>query len=483
MRAIGARPIVAALATLALYVLALIAPQLLNDGDTYLHITAGQWMLEHGQVLRSDPFSYTLGDSPWQAHEWLSEILMAAAFATGGWSGVVTLFALAAGAAAGLFAWALGRRLQGLALYATLVFALLCLLPGLLARPHILALPVLILWSAGVISAAEAGKRPSLWLLPLMILWANLHGSFLFGLALLVPFALEAMLAFPDKRIALARNWGLFALAAVIAAMITPFGVDTLLLPLRLMGAENLARVGEWQSPNSLQLVPIELALAAVLYVFFLRGGRMPILRLLVLLGLLHEVLQHVRHEMLFGLVGALVIAGPLAETLRKSEIVPAGADSTNRRVPWLGAGVLVLALIALGGWRMAVPVTLSNNDSAPITALNAVPEDLRIEPVLNDYAFGGYLIGQGIRPFIDSRVELYSGASLNTYLKLIQPDKATLDRVLYRYRIGWTILSPTNPLVGLLDQRPGWQRLYSGPFAVVHVRATKDSRSDKSDK
>ena len=50
------------------------APPVLNDGDTWWHLAAGQWILAHQQVPHVDPFSYTMRGHPWQAHEWLSEV-------------------------------------------------------------------------------------------------------------------------------------------------------------------------------------------------------------------------------------------------------------------------------------------------------------------------------------------------------------------------------------------------------------------------
>ena len=67
----------ALLVALAAFALAGFAPGLLNDGDSYWHIRAGQWMIAHGAVLRADPFSTTAAGAPWHTQEWLAEILMA----------------------------------------------------------------------------------------------------------------------------------------------------------------------------------------------------------------------------------------------------------------------------------------------------------------------------------------------------------------------------------------------------------------------
>ena len=74
----------ALLAGLAAFALAAFAPGLLNDSDTYWHISAGQWMLAHHQLLRTDVFSYTAAGAPWHTQEWLAEILMALAWKADG---------------------------------------------------------------------------------------------------------------------------------------------------------------------------------------------------------------------------------------------------------------------------------------------------------------------------------------------------------------------------------------------------------------
>jgi hypothetical protein len=212
-------------AALAAFAVVLFAPAVLNDADTYWHIAAGRWMLDNQAVLRIDPFSYTFAGHPWQTHEWLAEIAMALAYVGAGWSGVVLLFGAAAALTAGLLARHLSRWLGGLALAATLVLSLACAAGSLLARPHLLALPLLEMWTAGLVIAREEGRAPSWKLLPLMVLWANLHSSFLIGLLLILPFALEAVEEESQTRAAALRHWGIFGGLSLLAAMISPHGI------------------------------------------------------------------------------------------------------------------------------------------------------------------------------------------------------------------------------------------------------------------
>jgi hypothetical protein len=117
---------------------------------------------------------------------------------------------------------------------------------------------------------------------------------------------------------------------------------------------------------------------------------------------------------------------------------------------------------------RLMVPIVRKDGPTAPITALAHVPAALRAQAVLNDYAFGGYLIFAGVRPFIDARAELYGSAALRQYAAITQPDRAVVTRVLQDNHMRWTILSPANPAQVVIDGLPGWCRLYADDVAVV---------------
>jgi hypothetical protein len=446
-------------AGLALLALTLFAPGVLNDGDTFSHIATGDWIMAHRAVPATDPFSFSAAGVPWVAHEWLAELLLAVAFRAAGWSGVVGLTALAAALAFFQLGRHLTRWVAGGPALLVLLLAGACIVPGLLARPHVLALPVFEAWVAGLVIARAEARAPSWRLLPLMVLWANLHGGFIIGLALVVPLAVEALMA--DR--ASWRGWGGFLVAATAAALLTPHGFTGLLFPFRLAGMAELGHIGEWRPADFGSVQPVELVLVVGLYVALTRGARLPLLRLLVMLGLLHMALAHVRHQMLIGLIVPLLIAEPLGRAMPPDATArPAGR--------WRAVGpLLVVGLLVL---RALVPIVRTDGPSAPITALDHVPPALRAEPVLNDYGFGGYLIFSQVRPFIDGRADMYGPAFLRRYAAITRPDRAALEAAIGDYGIRWTLLSADDPAAGVLDGLPGWCRLYADKLAVVQVRS-----------
>ena len=131
--------------------------------------------------------------TPWIAKEWLSQVIYAAAFAAAGWPGVALAAIVAVAAAFALVAREAATRLSPLAAV-LLVVAIFPIAAGhVLARPHVLAWVPMIVVAIAFLRAAEEARAPSLLVLPAMVLWANLHGSFLLGLAIL-PFFMEVFL-------------------------------------------------------------------------------------------------------------------------------------------------------------------------------------------------------------------------------------------------------------------------------------------------
>jgi hypothetical protein len=454
-------------AALLAFAVGLFAPVILSDGDTYWHIAAGRWMLDNQAVLRIDPFSYTFAGHPWQTHEWLAEVVMALAYIGLGWNGVVLLFASAMALTGGLLARHLSRWLSGASLIAVLVLSFECVAGSLLARPHLLALPLLEMWTAGLLIAREEGRAPSWKLLPLMVLWTNLHASFLIGLMLIVPFALEAAREESQTRSAALRRWGVFGGVALLAAMISPHGIYGLIFPFKLMMMPSLKLINEWAPTNFQTFQPqaFGIAVAVALYVLLSRGTQMKPLRIVVLLGLLYLAMIHVRHQMLIAIVGPLILAEPLGRAL---QTFPRNEKSRHRVAIGLTFAVLLAALTALRLW---LPLERGDSATTAATALAHVPASLLHSPVLNEYAFGGYLIFNDVRPFIDGRAELYGDEFLSRYARMVRPDKQALEAALAKYHVRWTIFAADNPTVGAMDAMVGWRRLYADRWAVVHVK------------
>jgi hypothetical protein len=210
----------------------------------------------------------------------------------------------------------------------------------------------------------------------------------------------------------------------------------------------------------------MELALLMLIGLALSRPFAMPPIRVALIVALIAMALQHSRHQTLLAILAPMLLAGPIAAAAGGGRIV-----LDRRRVAGTALTATFAAALAIGGARLLKPIERVDGSSAPISALDAVPPDLRAKPVLNDYGFGGYLIWSRVRPFIDARAELYGDPMLSLYDKLQAGDPATIGTTLKRYDIAWAIFPPDARIVAILDHTPGWRRLYSDATAVVQAR------------
>jgi hypothetical protein len=453
---------------------------LLHDPDTYMHIAAGRWVLAHRGLPAADPFSYTMAGVHWVAGEWLGEVILAAVYRASSWGGIIVLTAACFGIAIGILMWFLSRRLDPLpAMIAAFAGAML-VLPHLLARPHVIALPLLVLWCGGVLAARDDRQGLPWMLLPAMTLWANLHGSFLFGIALAGFLGGEAVLypASEKSRLDEAKRWGGFVVAAIAASLINPNGIAAIVQLFRLMAMPALQTgFGEWMPADLSQFPALEAWLLGVLALGFLIGARLPWTRLILLLGLVHMALAHVRHADLLGLVGPLAIAAALGPVLIKlTQAAPESlllrSVATLARPAQIPGRVLILLLAALVSVPMLLrPIDRSDDAVTPQIALAAAARLHLTGSIFNSEAFGGYLIFSNIPTFIDGRIELYGNDFLASYLAAERGDAGTLAGLLDRYHVTWTLLQAQSPTVAAFDHLPGWRRAYADDQAVIETR------------
>jgi hypothetical protein len=457
----------------------------IHDADPYWHIAIGRWIIDHHIVPIHDVFSFSMAGAPWDPPEWLSEIIMAWLFDNFGWAGIVAATGLSVAAAVMLLLRALLYTLPPVIATIGAVLAWGTTLSFLVARPHIFALPILVGWAAGLVGARSQDRAPSPVLALLMVLWVNLHPSYIVGLGLAALLAGEAILLAPDRtsRLRAARGWGLFGALSIAAALITPFGVDGLLLPFKLTQMSfTSAILTEWQSPNFQGFNPLELWLMLLLFAGLSLGWRLPPIRLGIVLLLLHMALVHARYAQLVGFVGPLLFAPALGAQFRvRSSDSPAapidrGMAALAKPANATGialAGVLLLAVSAAGLHRGAIRPTVAT----PERALATVAAHHVEGPVLNDYGFGGYLMFRGVKAFIDGRYLPYGDAFIRRFFEAMQIPGDQLPLLLSEYGITWTLLPPKYPAVVLLDHLPGWRRLYADDIAVVHVRDDEAAR------
>lgn len=445
---------------------------LLNDPDTYWQIRLGEWMLANHAVPRTDFYSFTMAGQPWISTQWLAQVIYTLAYRLAGWAGPVVLAAAAAALTLALLARFLEARLSRTASLVILAAALALMAGHLLARPHVLAMPVMVAWVAGLVDAMDRRAAPSVWLLPMMALWANMHGGFVLGLALIGPIALDATwLALLQRQLRLPIAWALFGLAALAASCVTPYGWEALMASRRILSlGAALSLIGEWRPADFANAGTLEFTVLGAVAFALWRGVTLPPIRIVLVLGFAYMALAHQRNAEVLALLAPMVLAKPLGEQFGRDG-QEEGAASFSRP---LFVAVMLCAIagtLILASLRPYAP----SERLAPVAAVDELKR-LKVSRVLNDYDFGGYLIWRGVPTFIDGRTELFGEQRMVEHARAMDlSDPDSLFRLLKDNDIEATFLHTGSAAAKLLARIEGWQKVYADDLATIYLRKAVD--------
>ena len=293
--------------------------RLLWDGDTAIHIAIGDWILDHGKIPVTDPFSFTRPDAPWIPYEWGAGVVFAGLQHAFGLKGVVFLCGVVI---ATLITVLLRTMLTAGADTLLAVLAALLASNALLlhyhARPHLFTL-LFFAVSAWIFTEDRLHKTDWIWALPaLTALWANLHPGFVILFAYLGVLIVGSLL---EGTPSAAVRYAWLAVACALATLLNPFGFNLhldILSYLRSSGTTEL--IEEFRAPT-FRTDP-QLYYLGFLLLGLTVGGlllqRRRFVEPLLLLGTAYASLTSVRHSTIFVIAAAPMVAAEISEHWRK---------------------------------------------------------------------------------------------------------------------------------------------------------------------
>ena len=473
-----------------LFVLAFSSAQgLLGDGDTGYHIRTGEIILQTWQIPTQDSYSFHYPPLKWTAHEWFSEVIMAAFFQTFGLTGVVLFFAF-------LFALTHWLLYQWLRRRSNDVF--LCVIVTLiatasssihwLARPHAFSLLLIVVWCRCLDRFQSRGENTLIYLPMMMLLWVNLHGGFVIGLVFVAIYlvgntfyALTAGGVKSQEPIRKAKALSMVLIATLVACFINPYGIEILWFPIRVTSDRFIVdRVTEFLSPNFHDVLPFKYMLLATIGALALSRSALNLIETTLVLLLSYMALYSARHISIFAIVVAPILLRSLESVLGE---IPNGVlrfyrrrvenlmtiDGRVKGYLWPVASILlVLGLGATG----AIEYRFSDK-KFPVAAV----EFLKTEPVtgnmFNNDEFGDYLIfaaWPAYRVFMDGRSDMYGETLGNAYLRVANAQRGWKD-VFDKYNITWVLFDTDSPLTAALEEQRDWQPIYSDRVATIFLK------------
>jgi hypothetical protein len=468
--------------------------KIFEDPGVGRHLRTAEWIVETGQIPRTDPLSYTRAGEPWTDFEWAFEATMGELYRLGGLPLICAFcFAIFASTILGVYRTLLQ---SGLSLSVVLVITGLAFLT---LHLHFSARPVLFtyLFLALVVEVWNRRTAPLKrdWLLlPIVfVAWANLHAGWLAALVFLILAMTGRLIDRVTKRVdgdeAPLIPWiGLTALCA-LATSVNPWGWhlyrSVYLLATSLKSA---ALWDEYLPPNftkptmsaiTIMFIGGVVALALIARIW----KKAPHWRweaVIPTLFFLYEGLKAQRHVLLLMEVAAVPVARDL-ELLLPGRWFPfvrerLGEFQARQRLAGGDAWLALVAALVLTGLFVRTPISHTIQVGGTVTPkliafLREHPDRFH-RPLTTTWNAGPLLwyMRPDFRVSIDDRGDFYGDDVVFAFVNTTNGSAGWEGR-LAKGNYDSLLLDPYLPINKLLRSHSEWKEVYRDAHVVVYWR------------
>ena len=351
-----------------------------TDPDFGWHLASGKYIITNGIPAR-DIFTYTASNFPWINHEWLNDALIARLYETGGYLLTATVFSAL---------WMAGLiTAQRLRVKFVLLVSTLAIMPFSGIRP--------VVWTVVLIAVLErliiSNKKSLQFIIPtIFVLWANLHGSFILGLAILTLYQL-----FSKNKIA----WAAFVMS-FLAVFINPYGYKIFEEIIRTAADSQLRfRISEWRP---LLLPYISIAYIILFASLHLSIAKRPWKKVLSIPGLaLAMTLSSIRHLPVFVITSIRYFEKYTVDLLAMVSKI----KKTEATRIIIAVSLTCLWILIAVSSIVTVRGSIHHGEYYPSKAVTYLESSKCKGNIFNSYNFGGYLIWKlpNSKVYIDGRM------------------------------------------------------------------------------
>ena len=416
------------------------------DPDFGWHLRSGQYFIEHG-IPQTDIYTYTAQDFHWVNHEWLSDIIVATIFSIGSYLLLAFVYASM---------WTTIVAIMGRGVHAAiLISATIAILPFSGIRA--------LTWSALGIALLtlllrQKNKRWRLLIPLLFLLWANIHGSFLIGIA------------YGAWTVCKERSWRLLLIGMVSIGVtfINPYGLEVYTEIFRTMLDGNLhAVIAEWAR--------FSFPISAILYLFVWIA--------LTVYTNKHQWRRYIRFDSLLFIMSIssvrmtpLFVLASLPEMNRMIKEVKKGLPHKDRALQKRMGVIAATCLIVASFLLPIAELFLKRSEGIvyPIAAVEVLTKTPCKGNIFNSYNFGGYLIWKlpSHKVYIDGRMpswEYQDGMYMKDYLR-IRSDAAYRDQQFTRFNIDCVLVENAEAIMIKELSEKGWIKRVNDGYSTLLI-------------
>lgn len=454
------------------------------DPDIWWHLETGKWIVEHGTVPATDPFSAYGEGKPWIAYSWLFEIGIYEFVQGFGEVGVLLYTLLGSWMIMLVLHWIIGTRIQSFIVVCGLMTVSVIALSKLFTpRPWLLTILFFAITLEAVLSLREGKQSRIVWFLPIVfVVWANIHIQFIYGLGLLglacIAPAIDR-LVYRGRQYQPAMDWGSkswrnligLTVLCILGTLLTPHHVK-----LYAVIAELSAQTGMWEYTQEMQAPAFRTAadwvMLAVFCVALIQLGRRLLtvssFEVLFLMAAAASAFRGQR-DVWFLILASLVVlvTGQRRERIVRWAIMPRGG-----LVP-VCVSVAIGSILILGHRGISEAEIQHNTEKMyPIAAAAFVERQQYVGPLYNHFNWGGYLIKRlpYLKVSMDGRANVHGDERIKQSLATWEGgshwnDDPDLNQA------ALVIASRDHALTSILQLNPQFRLTYQDDISSVFIR------------
>lgn len=466
----------------------------INETDFWWHLTTAKWIVEHGSLPSTDPFSAYGAGKSWVAYSWLFELLIYGLYQAFGLFGII-LFQLLGTLAisVGVYALIAKREPRFVVAVGLAALATIAIIRNFSPRPWLFTILFFTITLHVVLRLREGSGSKAVWGLPfLYVLWANLHIQFVYGLILLGLACLAPILDHligehysegDPRRLGSSGWWRTIGLTAACA-------LSTLANPHHIQLYRIILELGEqtgmWQYTQEFQSLAFRSFEDWVLLGLTLAGamalgkqGRQSSFEYLLFIVAIFFSFRAMRDAWLIVLTAVAVLVPAIrthALGLHTPFILTRGRLAI---VAGLAIGCITMILVVRD--FSAEHIRLETAKNFPMSAAEFVEANKYPGPLYNHFDWGGYLIWRlpHLQVSMDGRANVHGDQRIWKSLTTWEGGRDwASDPELSAARL--IIASRDKALASLLYLDKRFTEVYRDETAVVFVRAGHKSSHPK---
>ncbi len=450
--------------TMALF----ISSRVIIEADYLWHIKAGEYMFKNG-ILTHDVFSWIANGKYWISHEWLFEIFIyVLKLIFGNYHILIYPFIMILSIF--LLIYIPNKEKFSKNIFYTLIFLLflfLMLLSYVQVRPHLLGFLFLTVTFYFLYDFYKNEKSKKIYFLPLItILWANAHGgSSNLSYILCLIFLFCGLFKFKYKKIEAERftmrqlfTYLLISILCMASICINIHGLRMIIYPyINMADTPMLNNITEWMetSLSNYSHYIYYFYLLLVIMTMLISNKKIKFIDFILLGFVTFLGLKSVR----FWVYSPIVMSFIIFDYVKEVKI---------SKLPLIVFYVIISFLIVL-----SVINIISIKFNYRVHLNNKLIEVIKKENpkrLYNMYDYGGELIYNDIKVFIDGRADLYSGYNFSDYLNMTNGmnDYVNLIKV---YNFDYLLIDKKYPIYTYIKYNDDYEKIYENKQIIFYKK------------